>query len=78
MYIKVKVQAGAKKEDLKQKNKDTYIISVKEKAERNMANKRVCELMSSFFGVSAKSVHIVSGYQSPSKILSIDLPKNLV
>jgi len=78
MYIKVKVQAGAKKEDLKQKNKDTYIISVKEKAERNMANKRVCELMSSFFGVSAKSVHIVSGHQSPSKILSIDLPKNLV
>jgi len=78
MYIKVKVQAGAKKEDLKQKNKDTYIISVKEKAERNMANKRVCALMASLFDVSVRNVRIVNGHQSPSKMLSINLPQDLV
>jgi len=78
MYIKVKVQAGAKKEVLKQKTKDSYIISVKEKAERNMANKRVCEVLALSLGVSVKNVRIISGHQSPSKILSVNLPENLV
>ncbi len=78
MYIKVKVIAGAKKEDIKKKNKDTYLISVKEPAERNLANKRVCELISIDLKVSVKTVRIISGHQSPSKILSINFPKNLV
>lgn len=78
MYIKVKVQAGTKKEEIKKKSKDSYMVSVREKAERNMANKRVCEVIASYFGVSIKSVLIISGHQSPSKILSITLPENLV
>ncbi len=78
MYIKVKVTAGSKKEEIKKKNKDTYLISVKEPAERNMANKRVCELMSSVLRVSVKNIRIISGHQSPSKILSINLPENVV
>jgi uncharacterized protein YggU (UPF0235/DUF167 family) len=78
MYIKVKVQAIAKKEQVKQKNKDTYMISVREPAERNLANKRVCEIVASLFNISIKNVRIISGHQSPSKILSINLPENLV
>ncbi|HEY5588219.1 MAG TPA: DUF167 domain-containing protein [Candidatus Paceibacterota bacterium] len=78
MFIKVKVTAGAKREDIKKKNKDTYIISVREPAERNFANKRVCELMATLFNVSVKLVRIISGHQSSSKILSINLPENLV
>lgn len=73
MYIKVKVQAGAKKEEIKQKNKDTFLVRVKEKAERNMANKRICEIMANKFGISVKNIRIISGHQSPSKILSINL-----
>jgi len=75
MYIKVKVQAGAKKEKVEKKNKDTYNISVKEKAERNMANTRVCEIMAQTFNISVKNIRIISGHQSPSKILSINLPE---
>jgi uncharacterized protein YggU (UPF0235/DUF167 family) len=78
MYIKVKVQAGAKKEEVKKKNRDSYLISVREKAQKNMANKRVCEILASLFEISIKDVRIINGHQSPSKILSIDLPKNLV
>lgn len=78
MYIKVKVQAGAKKEIITKKGKDSYVISVKEKAERNLANKRVCEIMASLFNVSIKNVRIINGHQSPSKMLSINLPENLV
>jgi len=71
MYVKVKVQAGAKREVIMQKSKDSYTISVKEPAERNQANKRVCEIMASLFNISVKSIRIISGHQSPSKILSI-------
>ena len=78
MYIKVKVEAGSKKEQVKKKNKDTYLISVKQKAERNMANTRVCEIIAGVFNIPVKNVRIISGHQSPSKILSINLPENLV
>jgi uncharacterized protein YggU (UPF0235/DUF167 family) len=78
MYIKVKVQAGSKKELVIKKTVDTYNISVKEKAERNMANKKVIEIMANLLGLSIKDIRIISGHQSPSKILSINFPKNLV
>jgi uncharacterized protein YggU (UPF0235/DUF167 family) len=78
MYIKVKVQAGSKKELVVKKTADTYNISVKEKAERNMANKKVIEIMANLLGLSIKDIRIISGHQSPSKILSINFPKNLV
>jgi len=71
MYIKVKVQANAKKENIEKKSSDSYFISVKEPAERNQANKRVCEIIASLFNISVKSIRIINGHQSPSKILSI-------
>jgi uncharacterized protein YggU (UPF0235/DUF167 family) len=74
MYIKVKVQAGAKKEIITKKSEDTYIISVREPAERNLANKRICEIMASLLGISIKNIRIISGHQSPSKILSVNRP----
>lgn len=76
MYIKVRVLAGSKREDIKKKNKDTYIINVREKAERNLANKRICEIIAGIFGISVKKVRIVSGHQSPSKILAVDTMVN--
>jgi len=78
MYIKVKVQAGAKREDIKKRSKESYLISVRQKAERNEANKRVIEIIASLFNVSAKSVRIINGHQSPSKLISINLGDNLL
>ena len=78
MYIKVKVVAGAKREEVKKKSEDTFIISVREKAERNLANQRVKEIFASYFAISTKNIRIISGHQSPNKILSINLPENLV
>jgi len=71
MYIKVRVKAAARKEKLEVLKEDHLSISVCEKAERNMANQRVCQLVATYFQISPKSVRIVSGHQSPSKILSI-------
>ncbi len=69
MYIKVRVTPNVKKESVKEE-KGTFFISVKEPAERNLANTRVVELIQKHF--NAKNVRIVSGYHSPSKILSVD------
>lgn len=56
MYIKVNVIAGARKEIFRAKSEDHFDISVKEKAERNMANSRVIELVSENFKVPTKIV----------------------
>ncbi len=71
MYIKVKVFAGSNKEEFK-KNSDTHFEArVKEKAERNMANSKVIELVRKYFKTSG-DVRIINGHHSPSKMLSVD------
>jgi len=72
MYIHVRVHANAKKELWVLRKPSHFEASVREKAERNEANRRVVELAAIEFGVSVKCVRIVNGHQSPSKLLSID------
>lgn len=76
MFVKVKVQSGSKREVVTQKSKDSFMISVKEPAERNLANNRIREVMASHFNVSVKNVRIINGHQSPSKMISINLSSN--
>jgi uncharacterized protein len=71
-YIHAKVTAGASKESLKQKSEDHFLISVKEKAERNLANRRVLELLALHFKLPSSKIRIVNGHQSPSKLLVIE------
>ena len=71
MYIKVRVFAGAKKEEFKKISNTHFEAKVREKAERNMANRRVVELTRKHFG-AAGDVRIINGHHSPSKILSVD------
>lgn len=73
MYIKVKVLPGAKKEYFEKESEDHFEVAVKEKAQRNMANKRVVELIAKHFKVPTSHVRIISGHHSPSKILSVDI-----
>lgn len=71
MYIKVKVLPKSKKEEIVKKNKDSFVISVKEPAERNLANKRVCQIIAGYFNINEGKVRIVNGHHSSGKILSI-------
>lgn len=72
MYIKVEVIAGTKEEYVKKTGSDSFVISVREKAEQNMANRRVLELVRGEFGGRGVMVKIVSGHHSPRKILSVE------
>ena len=72
MYIHVKVIAGAGKEKFTEKNKDHFEISVVQKAERNMANKKVIEIIARYFKVPITKVRIVNGYKHPSKLIVVE------
>jgi uncharacterized protein YggU (UPF0235/DUF167 family) len=72
MYIHVLVTAGAKKESFSQTKKDHFEISVKEKAERNMANIRVLELVAEHFKIPKNKVRIVNGHKHPSKLIIVE------
>ncbi len=72
MYIKARVIAGAKKEEIILEKQNYFKIFVREKAERNMANDRVLQLLARHYGVTLNKIKIVNGHQSPSKLLSID------
>lgn len=71
MYIKVKVKAGQKREEIEKVNENTFHISVKEKAERNMANTRILEILSVELKIPINKIRIINGHQSPTKLISI-------
>ncbi|MCX6756236.1 MAG: DUF167 domain-containing protein [Candidatus Nomurabacteria bacterium] len=71
MYIKVAVVAGAKKEIVVRDREDHYTITVREPAERNLANTRIREIIAHEVSVPVGKVRLISGHQNPHKILSI-------
>lgn len=56
---------------VEQVSDNRFIISVKEKAERNLANTRVIDLIALHFSLPIEHVKIISGQTSPTKLLSV-------
>lgn len=73
MYIHVSVKAGMKKESFVEEKSGYFAVAVREKAERNFANKRVMELCALHFGVASGKIRIINGHRSPSKLIFIDI-----
>ena len=71
--IKVTVTAGAKRESIIEMDPKTLAVCVREKTERNEANRRTLELVANHFGVHSRRVSIMAGHRSRSKILTVDL-----
>ena len=71
MYIHIKVKTGAKEELFEKKSDTQFLVSVREEAERNLANSRIIQIFRDFYGV--KNVRIVNGHHSTSKLLYIDV-----
>ena len=83
MYIKVFVTPSAKKEKIEEvpasakglgvaKKERRLEISVREPAQRNLANTRVRELVAMRYKAPLAAVRILSGHRSPHKLLSVD------
>lgn len=71
MYLKIRAIPEAKKDLIEVLSPDTWKVSVKAPAERNLANQRIVELVAARLGLEIKQVRLISGHQSPSKILSL-------
>lgn len=70
MYLKIKVVAGAREEKVEQIKSDEYRIWVKVPAENNAANTRILKIIRVMY--PERSVRVISGHHSPSKIISIN------
>jgi uncharacterized protein YggU (UPF0235/DUF167 family) len=73
MYVRVRVIPSAKRESFIEEDERTFSASVKEPAERNLANGRVRELVAAHFGVAVGKVKLTGGHRSPRKIFDIDI-----
>ncbi len=72
MYIKVRVVASARKEEITEESVDHFLIKVKEPAKQNLANTRVRQIIASRFNVPIPKVRVINGHHSPSKLLVVD------
>ncbi len=71
MYIKVKVNAAAKKDALVQKAQDSFEVWTKAKARGGLANAAVKRQIAQYLGVEPQKLRLIKGAQSPSKIFLI-------
>ena len=73
MYVKVRVVPKTKKETVKKIDDQTFEMTVKEPAERNLANNRIKELLACQYGIGVNQVRMVSGHHSGSKIFDVKI-----
>lgn len=71
ILIRVKAEAGARKEKFESADREAFSIAVKEKPQENAANERIRVLIAKHFHVPAKNVRIVSGQHKKSKLFSV-------
>lgn len=69
--IKIKVKAQAKENSIERRGEDSFIISVKEPAENNRANRAACAMLAAHLGVEENKVVLIKGQTTPSKIARI-------
>ena len=73
MYVKARVTPDARKERVEKIDDTSFEISVREPRERNLANRRVAELLAREYGVGTNKVRLVSGHRSHGKVFDIEL-----
>lgn len=71
MYLRVNITPGARTNSLRCVTSENYEISVKDKAEHNLANKKMLELLAAELKVPVARLRIISGHQHPHKLISL-------
>ncbi|TAJ13152.1 DUF167 domain-containing protein [Patescibacteria group bacterium] len=69
--FRVRVTAGAKNDYIERVSEDMFKISVKTKAKKGFANRRVRELIAQHMDVPTKDVLLVRGSDTRSKMIII-------
>ena len=71
MYIKITALTSQKQEFVREGKEGRFLVSVKEKPEQNMANRKIMQIIASHFQIPVSRIKIISGHHKPSKILNI-------
>ncbi len=71
MFIKVRVFADWRDEEVVKKSENSYEIRVKEKPVGGLANRRVTKIVSLIFKVPEGRVRLIKGARESSKIFEI-------
>lgn len=72
MYIKVEAVPKSRKEKVTRLTSNRFKIEVKEPAERNLANRRIQQLLAEEVDVKVAQVRLLTGHRSSSKMYSIE------
>ncbi len=71
MKISVKVKSGNREEKVENLGGNNFLISVRQRPEKGLANKAVIKLIAKYFKLAPTTVKIVSGHSSKQKIIEI-------
>lgn len=71
MLIKVKVFTNSKKEEIIKKNKDSFVIMIKEKPIEGRANSKTISLLAFYFHIPKEKIRLIKGGKMRSKIFAI-------
>lgn len=69
--VEVKVQAGARRNEVRRENDRPLKIRVTQAPEKGKANQAVLELLAEVLGVRQSQVELISGHTSPQKRILI-------
>ena len=72
MRLKVKVKAGARKNEIKETEKGSFEVKVTVKPEKGKANEKVIELLSKHLKVPKSRITIISGQTYREKVIEIN------
>ena len=73
MFVKVIVTPKAKRERVSKVMENEFHMSVREPAERNMANKRILAILAEEYGISVAQVRLLTGHRSRVKMVVVDV-----
>ncbi len=73
MYARMHVIPEAGRSHVEERARDSYVVSVREPAEQNLANRSALKLLARHLRISSAKIRIISGHHRPGKIVSIDI-----
>ena len=71
ILVRVSATPDARRELFRKVKPEQFEIEVKEPAEGNQANERVCEIVAEYYRVRRKAVRIISGHRHVHKTLRV-------
>lgn len=72
MKVFVKIKVGCKKEKVEKVDENHFIVSVKERPIKGLANKALIKALANYFKIGVSNINIISGFKSRQKIIKVN------